>query len=223
MPIFAVKKSFVVEVTQLVPADTDDLAENRLSKVVKDSVMEALLAKGFVVSIEGTDCEVVDLDKDVFRLKKRKNKMADNNNSKVYVGTITVSGKVFKPAELRESGKGNKFATFKLLKNNGKDMEGNWNPSAFFDVLLPSFLAAKKDTGEPSWLVKKLLEGEQVTLTGELEVSAYNDKTSKATPSLNLVVKDFHHVTLHGGGKAGAGLGDAAEGEDAPFLCGAPF
>jgi single-stranded DNA-binding protein len=142
--------------------------------------------------------------------------MANNN---VKVGTVTVCGKVFQAPELRENTKGNKFATFKVAKNNGKDKEGNWLPSTFFSVLLPHFLATKKETGEPSWLVNNLTKGTFVVLTGELEVGAWKDKTGEAQPQLSLIPRSYNDVVLGGAGEAASTAGTVAgdDAEETPF------
>jgi hypothetical protein len=69
MSIYVVKKTFLVEVVKMAPAASKELAEHSVSKRFKDLITECLCKDNFIVTEpEVADCEVVDLDVEVFGL-----------------------------------------------------------------------------------------------------------------------------------------------------------
>jgi single-strand DNA-binding protein len=81
---------------------------------------------------------------------------------------LIIAGRITKDAELRRTQSGDEVAGFSVAVSNGKDKQGNWRDSTFYDCSLFGKRA--------SALVNALSKGTNVTVTGRPSAREYNGK-----------------------------------------------
>lgn len=128
---------------------------------------------------------------------------------------VFIAGNVSSVKEIREVGQ-NKVFNFSVAVSNGKDTNGEWKPSSFYDVAVWNKRAES--------LARFLSKGTKVAVSGRLMPARVHE--GKAYQSI-----DADEVTLQGGGDQGqsrepdtAGNGTARvdeasrdDGSDIPF------
>lgn len=102
---------------------------------------------------------------------------------------VFLAGNVSNVRELREVGS-NKVFNFSVAVSNGKDKNGEWNPSSFYDI------GVWGNRGEA--LARFLSKGTKVAVSGRLQAPRVHE--GKAYLSV-----DADEVTLQGGGDGGDG------------------
>jgi len=101
---------------------------------------------------------------------------------------VFIAGRVQSIKELRDVGQ-NKVFNFSVSVSNGKNQDGSWKDSDFYEV------AVWNKRGEA--LARFLSKGTQVAVSGKLGVRVHEGKAYRSI--------DSDEVTLMGGGEASGG------------------
>lgn len=96
---------------------------------------------------------------------------------------IMIAGVVGKDCEVRQTQGGDKVASFSVSVSNGKDANGNWRDSTWYDC---SLWGKRADS-----LSQYIRKGDKITVTGRPSARCHNDKAY-----LQISVDD---LTLQGG------------------------
>ena len=130
---------------------------------------------------------------------------------------LTIAGTITQAAEVRRTSGGKDVLSFSVAVSNGKDDQGNWRDSTFFDCSI----WGKRATDNVARILSK---GTKVTVTGRPSAREHNGKAY-----LQCMVNDF---TLQGGGEQrqerqqdsgygaggyGGGYGSNIDDDEIPF------
>lgn len=97
---------------------------------------------------------------------------------------LTIAGRITKAGELRRTQGGDEVLGFSVAVSNGKDQQGNWRDSTFFDCSLWGKRASS--------MQNILSKGTLVTITGRPGARAHNEKA--------YLQCNVDQITLQGGG-----------------------
>lgn len=121
------------------------------------------------------------------------------------MNNLTISGTIGKDAVLRSAG-GTPVVSFSVSVSNGKDKDGNWRESTWFEC---SLWGEKRATERVAALLSK---GMKITVSGSVSLRKW-EKDGKSGASLEVRVADF---TPMGGGGEKRESGGRSETRQAP-------
>lgn len=111
---------------------------------------------------------------------------------------VFIAGNVSSVKEIRQVGD-NKVFNFSVAVSNGKDAQGEWKPSSFYDI------SVWNKRGEA--LARFLNKGTKVAVSGRLQAARVHE--GKAYQSI-----DADEVTLQGGGESSGGGGQQEQRQE---------